>query len=332
MSVFVKRLQAEAQSLVGGRATPPNDADLRDEYSRTVVSIAESLGPAVAHVGVRGERNRAGQGSGVVVSPDGIVLTNNHVVASAESIQLTADDGRTMRARLIGRDPDTDLAVLRADTSERLRYAQLGNSKNVRAGQIAIAIGNPLGFQSTVTAGIVSATVRSLRAENGRLIDDIIQTDAALNPGNSGGALANSRGEVIGINTAMIQGAQGLCFAVAANTAEYVLTEILAHGRVRRAVLGLVAEQVRLPQRVRNALSLDQTSAVSVREVQDASPAAVGKLLPGDIIIRLDGLAVGGVDDMARILNAERIGRLVSADVLRGGEYVRLELTPADRA
>ena len=312
-------------------AGPHEDHALLDAYSRTIVDVVESVGPAVVHVGVRGEKNRNGQGSGVVISPDGLLLTNNHVVAGAGDITITSDSGLVSKARVMGRDPETDLALLRAETSERLKHATLANSKHVRPGQIAVAIGNPLGFQSTVTAGIVSAVGRSLRGESGRLIDDLIQTDVALNPGNSGGALVNSRGEVIGINTAMILGAQGLCFAVAANTAEYVVAQIIAHGRVRRAVIGIVAEQVRLPQRLRNAFDLVQASAVSIRELQGDGPAARAGFAPGDIVIKLDGVAVSGIDDLVRILDAGRIGRVVEAEVIRSGQLQRLTLEPADR-
>lgn len=317
-------------------ASPANDAELHDAYSKAVVNVVEQVGSAVVHVGVvgpqkQGRQPQAGQGSGVVVSPDGLVLTNNHVVAGAETITLTTEGGLGMRARVMGRDADTDLAVLRAETTERLRHATLGNSQSVKPGQIAIAIGNPLGFQSTVTAGIVSAVGRSLRAENGRLIDDLIQTDAALNPGNSGGALVDSRGHVIGVNTAMIMGAQGLCFAVASNTAQYVLTQILAHGRVRRAVVGIVAEQIRLPQKMRNVLDLAQVNAVSIRQVQADGPAAKAGLQNGDIIIRLDGVAVGGVDDMLRVLDDKRIGREIIVDLVRAGKATTLPLVPADR-
>jgi S1-C subfamily serine protease len=305
---------------------------LLDAYSRKVVDAVDSVGPAVVHVGVSKGQRQAGQGSGVVISPDGLILTNNHVVAGAEAISVTAEGGSRATARIMGRDPDTDLAVLRAETGDRMKFARLANSQNVRAGQIAIAIGNPLGFQSTVTAGIVSAVGRSLRAENGRLIDDVIQTDAALNPGNSGGALLNSDAHVIGINTAMIHGAQGLCFAVASNTAQYVLTQILTHGRVRRALIGIVAEHVRLPQRVRNALDLDQTGAVSIREVQTGGPAARGGLESGDIVLKLDGISIGGVDDISRVLDESRIGRDVVADVLRAGGLKRLTIVPVDRS
>ncbi len=309
------------------------DAPLLDAYSQAVVSVVDAAAPAVVHVQVQGARGGAGpgSGSGVVVSPDGLVLTNNHVVEGAAGIVLTRNDGAQHRARLIGRDPDTDLAVLRAETTERLPFATLANSKSLRPGQIAIAIGNPYGFQSTVTAGIISAVGRSLRAQNGRLIDDVIQTDAALNPGNSGGPLVNSAGSVIGVNTATILGAQGLCFAVASNTAEYVLTQILSHGRVRRGLIGVAGELVLLPQRVRHALGLKQATAIGIRSTQTGGPAEAAGLLAGDVLVRLDGEMVASVDDIARILDAKRIARAVAAEVVRDGKIVRVELVPQER-
>jgi S1-C subfamily serine protease len=311
-----------------------SDAALMDAYSNAVVDVVEAVSPAVVHVQVRSSRGgRAGHGSGsgVIVSPDGLVLTNNHVVDSAQSITLSQGDGQRFGARLVGRDPDTDLAVLRAETSERLRYARLADSKKLRPGQIAIAIGNPLGFQSTVTAGIISAVGRSLRAENGRLIDDVIQTDAALNPGNSGGPLLNSAGHAIGINTATIMGAQGLCFAVASNTAEYVLMQILTHGRVRRGVLGIVAEHVVLPQSVRHKLGLAQPGAIGIRSVQNRGPAEMAGLVAGDILISLDGTPIAGADDVARILDAKSINQRVKAEVLRSGEKLEFPIVPEER-
>jgi S1-C subfamily serine protease len=310
------------------------DAALMDAYSNAVVDVVETVSPAVVHVQVRSSRGgRAGHGSGsgVIVSPDGLVLTNNHVIDGAQSITLSQGDGQRFGARVVGRDPDTDLAVLRADTSERLKFARLADSKKLRPGQIAIAIGNPLGFQSTVTAGIISAVGRSLRAENGRLIDDVIQTDAALNPGNSGGPLVNSAGHVIGINTATIMGAQGLCFAVASNTAEYVLMQILTHGRVRRGVMGIVAEHVVLPQNVRHKFGLTQPGAIGIRSVQNRGPAEMAGLVAGDILISLDGAAVAGVDDVARILDARRINQRVTAEVLRSGEKLEFSIVPEER-
>ena len=239
------------------------------------MGVVEAVSPSVVHVQVRGNRRgqaAQGSGSGTILSPDGLVLTNNHVVEGATAIELALADSRRMPARILGRDPDTDIAVLRAETRDSLPAARLGNSKRVKPGQVAIAIGNPFGFESTVTAGIVSAVGRSLRAQNGRLIGDVIQTDAALNPGNSGGPLVNSRGEVIGVNTAVIMGAQGICFSVAANTAQHVLTQILQHGRVRRARLGIAGDQVQLPQRLRVKAGLTQEAGVRVVEVQARRP------------------------------------------------------------
>jgi len=272
-----------------------------------------------------------GSGSGTILSPDGIVLTNNHVVEGAASIELALTDSRRFAARVLGRDPDTDIAVLRADTSDRLPAARLGNSKKLKAGQIAIAIGNPLGFESTVTAGIISAVGRSLRAQNGRLIGDVIQTDAALNPGNSGGPLVNSRAEVVGVNTAVILGAQGICFSVAANTAQHVLTQVLQHGRVRRARLGIAGDQVALPQRLKARTGLTQDSAVRVVEVQPGSPAQSGGLEPGDVIVALDKDVVTGIDDIARILDGSRIDKRVAVRILREGRVETIEIVPTER-
>ncbi len=311
------------------------DADLLDSYSRAVVEAVETVAPAVVHVevaGMRHGRRAVGTGSGVVVSPDGLILTNNHVIDSAQAVSVTLSDGAKFAARALGRDPDTDLAVLRGETGETLPTARLGNSKSVRPGQIAIAIGNPLGFQSTVTAGIVSAVGRSLRAQNGRLIGDVIQTDAALNPGNSGGPLVSSAAEVIGINTAMIVGAQGICFSVAANTALHVLMQILAHGRVRRALIGIVAEQVAVPARLSYRNELKQASAVRIREVQAGSPAEEAGLKAGDLLVRLDDETVTGVDDMFRLLDEHRIGKVVSATVVRCGNSIDVPVRPIERA
>ena len=308
------RLHGEVDDSAKKPAHTSSDARLLDAYSRAVVDVVDAVAPAVVHIQVQRSDGRGGPGtgSGVAVSPDGLILTNNHVVEGSKAIRITLADGTKFSARPVGRDPDTDLAVLRAETNAQLTFARLANSKLLKPGQIAIAIGNPLGFQSSVTAGIISAVGRSLRAQNGRLIDDIIQTDAALNPGNSGGPLVDSAGQVIGINTATIMGAQGLCFAVASNTAEYVLTQILAHGRVRRGLMGIVAEHVQLPQNVRHEFGLKQAAAIGIRGVQGGGPADIAGLKPGDVLVRLDGIAVGGVDDIARILDAGRVGREVA--------------------
>src|SRR6266851_3592991 len=227
-------------------------------------------------------------GSGVIISPDGLVLTNSHVVQGERSLRLALPDARTMEARIVGDDPDTDLALLRVVDNVTLPMALLGNSKALRRGQLVIAIGNPLGFESTVTAGVVSALGRSLRARSGRLIDDVIQTDAALNPGNSGEPLVSSHGEVVGINTAVIMGAQGICFAVAANTASFVLGELVRHGRVRRAYIGIAAQQLAIPRRLRHAAELSQESAVLAAGVETGSPAERAGVMSRDIILSLD--------------------------------------------
>lgn len=311
------------------------DDELLDAYSQAVVGVVDMVSPSVVHVQVRGGGRRghgAGSGSGSILSPDGLVLTNNHVVEGATQIELQLTDSRRVPARILGRDPDTDIAVLRAETSDRLPAMKIGNSKRVRPGQMAIAIGNPLGFESTVTAGIVSAVGRSLRAQNGRLISDVIQTDAALNPGNSGGPLVNSRGELIGVNTAVIMGAQGICFSVAANTAQHVLTQILQHGRVRRARLGIAGDQIPLPQRLKVHAGLAQDAAVRVVEVQADSPAQAAGLEPGDVILALDQDAVTGIDDIARLLDGAKIGQTVSMRVLRqASRLITLEIVPAER-
>jgi S1-C subfamily serine protease len=313
---------------------PQQDEELLDAYSHAVVSVVEAVSPSVVHVRVRGTRqgyNAHGSGSGTILSPDGLVLTNNHVVEGASAIELALADGRHVPARILGRDLDTDIAVLRAETADQLPAARLGNSKKVRPGQVAVAIGNPFGFESTVTAGIVSAVGRSLRAQNGRLIGDVIQTDAALNPGNSGGPLVNSRGEVIGVNTAVIMGAQGICFSVASNTAQHVLTQVLQHGRVRRARLGIAGDQVRLPQRLKVATGLTQEAGVRVVEVQPGSPAAGGRVQPGDVIVGLDNETVTGIDDIARILDGTRIDKRVTMHLLREGRLGTVEIIPTER-
>jgi S1-C subfamily serine protease len=321
-------------SLVSNRVNSGQDEELLDAYSSAVVGVVEAVSPSVVHVQVRGSRQgRAaqGSGSGTILSPDGIVLTNNHVVEGASAIELALTDDRRFPARVLGRDPDTDIAVLRAETSDRLPAARLGNSKKIKPGQIAIAIGNPLGFESTVTAGIVSAVGRSLRAQNGRLIGDVIQTDAALNPGNSGGPLVNSRAEVIGVNTAVIMGAQGICFSVAANTAQHVLTQVLQHGRVRRARLGVAGDQVALPQRIKVRTGLTQASGVRVVEVLPGSPAQAGGLDPGDVIVALDKDVVTGIDDIARVLDGTRIDKRVAVRILRDGRLETIDIVPTER-
>jgi S1-C subfamily serine protease len=320
--------------------SPPASAAAADErvyfdaYSEAVSSVVETVGPAVVRVD-RSERDRPGRGgtgSGVVISPDGLVLTNAHVVNGARAIGVTDTEGRSTEARLLGIDPDTDLALLRADASRSLAHATLGNSKQLRRGQLAIAIGNPLGFESTVTAGVISALGRSLRATTGRMIEDVIQTDAALNPGNSGGPLVSSRGEVIGINTAVIMGAQGICFAVASNTANHVLSEIIMHGRVRRAYIGVAAQTVPVPRRHAIAAGIDTKFGAMLTSVEQGGPADRAGLLSHDLVVALDGARVTGVDDLVRLLDGSRIGKTVGVDALRLGRLRSFDVVPTERS
>jgi S1-C subfamily serine protease len=314
-------------------ALPADDTAPLDAYSRVVVDVVESVSPAVVRLDVRSaERGRqSGSGSGVIVSPDGLVLTNSHVVGGASRIGATTADGQRLTAQVVGDDPDTDLALVRINESVTLPCAPLGDSRRLKCGQLVIAIGNPLGFESTVTAGVVSALGRSLRARTGRLIDDLIQTDAALNPGNSGGPLVSSHGEVVGINTAIITGAQGICFAIAANTAKFVLGELVRHGRVRRGYIGISAAQTRLPRRIRHVAGVAQESAVVVSGVEPASPADRAGLVAGDVVLALDGQAVTGADDLIRLLTGEKIGRPMEIEALRDGARRQLTLTPEER-
>jgi S1-C subfamily serine protease len=312
---------------------PPEDQALLDAYSRAVIDVVDRVGPAVVRLDVQtgGDRRRGGTGSGVIVAPDGLVLTNSHVVGGGARVNVTTVEGRAFTARVVGDDPDTDLALVRIDAPVTLPAAALGNSKLLKRGQLVIAIGNPLGFESTVTTGVVSALGRSLRAQSGRLIDDVIQTDAALNPGNSGGPLVSSHGEVVGINTAVIMGAQGICFAVASNTANFVLGELVRHGRVRRAYIGIAAQQFTLSRRRRHAAGLAQESAVMIATVEPGSPADRAGLASGDIILTLDATAVTGADDLIRLLAGDKIGRAVEVATLRGGELRRVSLVPGER-
>jgi S1-C subfamily serine protease len=331
-----------ADALRAGRnaapeAIPPNDQALLDSYSQAVIDVVDRVGPAVVRLAVRNGdptrpgQSRGGSGSGVILAPDGLILTNSHVAGAASRIEVTTADGRDLHARLVGDDPDTDLALIRVDEPATLPSARLGDSKRLKRGQLVIAIGNPLGFESTVTTGVVSALGRSLRSRNGRLIDDVIQTDAALNPGNSGGPLVSSRGEVVGINTAIIMGAQGICFAVAANTASFVLGELVRHGRVRRAFIGIAAQQTAIPPLRRRAAGLAQDRAVMIGTVEPDSAAALAGLRPGDIIVALDGVTIAGADDLVRALTGDKIGRSVAFEVLRGTERLTVAAVPRER-
>ena len=304
----------------------PRDGELLDTYSETIAAVADRVGPAVCAVVSKGR----GMGSGVAISPDGLIVTNDHVVDGASALEVVFPDGRQMTANVIGTDPDTDLAILKAHGAG-LPAAILGDSAVLKRGQIAVAIGNPLGFDSTVTAGVVSALGRSLLSRNGRPIEDVIQTDAALNPGNSGGALVSSAGVVIGINTAMIRGAQGICFAVASNTVRFVIGEILQHGAVRRAWLGVGVDKVALPRRVADAAGLDMRSAVVLHSIVPDGPAARAGLQTGDILLSLAGVPSSGPDVVLRTLGADKIGATITARILRSGHILSLDVIPTRR-
>src|SRR6201985_3458009 len=316
-------------------AAPADDQALLDAYSNAVIGVTERVGPAVVRVetiAARSDsRERGGRGSGIVISPDGLVLTNSHVVGSSKQIRIRDSEGGVTDARVLGVDPDTDLALRRADVSRNLHFAALGNSKNLRRGQLVVAIGNPLGFESTVTAGVVSALGRSIRSVNGRTIEDVIQTDAALNPGNSGGPLVSSSAEVIGINTAIISGAQGICFAVGSNTAQFVLSEIIRHGYVRRAYIGVSGQTAPIPRRHAVVAGVENKMGALLMNIEPDSPAAKAGLLPGDVVIRLDGVDINAVDDLIRALDRDRIDRKLAMDVLRMGRLRAVEIHPVER-
>lgn len=289
------------------------DTTLLDAYSETVAGVVDRVGPAVSRIERIGGRD--GHGSGFVISPDGLIVTNYHVVEDAKTVRIAMPDGFSGEGRVLGRDPDTDIALVRANGSPAA-WAPLADSKRLRRGQIAIAIGNPLGYEWTVTAGVVSALGRSMRASTGRLIDDVIQTDASLNPGNSGGPLVSSAGEVIGVNTAVIRGAQGIAFAVASNTANFVISEILRFGRVRRAFIGVSADTITLPRRTALLAGRQADTAIRIRSLEKEGPAAKAGLREGDVVLSIDGRPVTGVDDLIRLLDGDKIGSAVVLSVL----------------
>jgi S1-C subfamily serine protease len=321
-----------------------NDLGLLDAYSQAVVSAAEKLSPSVVKIDVsQAGKNRSGQpqerqggGSGFVFTPDGLILTNSHVVHEATRIQVSFADGRRLPARTIGDDPSTDLAVVRVDVpnNDALSFvaAPLGDSQKLRVGQVAIAIGNPYGFQYTVTAGVVSALGRSLRSYSGRMIDDVIQTDASLNPGNSGGPLVTSDGQVIGVNTATIMGAQGLCFAIGINTAKFVAARLLQEGRIRRSYIGVEAQTTPLHRRLVRFYNLPQETGVVVISVTEGSPGHKAGLREGDVIVSLDGKAIAGVDDLHRLLTDARVGVSSVLTVMRWTEKLELKVVPEESA
>ena len=335
------------------------DAALFDAYSRAVMGASEAVSPAVAHIVVTGAKDQAatdresteivprdrpggrrrsdsprpspgGSGSGFVFTPDGFVLTNSHVVHGAGKIDVALSDGRKLAAELIGDDPETDLAVVRID-APGLIPATLGDSASLRVGQLVVAIGNPYGFAYTVTAGVVSALGRSFRSDSGRLIDNIIQTDAALNPGNSGGPLADGRGRVVGVNTAVILPAQGLCFAIPSNTAAFVASQLMRFGQVKRSVIGLGGQDVPLQRRVVRFFDLPVETGVLVVAIEPTGPAARAGLAEGDVILAFDNHAVARIDDLHRLLTESRVGIECPITILRGTERLTLRIEPADK-
>ena len=311
-----------------------DDGELLDTYSKVVTRAAERIVPSVLKIDVtlpaRGRQpERQGSGSGFIFTPDGFALTNSHVIRGASKISVSLADGRRVVATLVGDDPHTDLAVIRVD-APNLVPAALGDSQAIRPGQIAVAIGNPYGFQATVTAGVVSALGRSLPSRSGRLVEDVIQTDAALNPGNSGGPLVNSRGEVIGVNTAIIQAAQGICFAIAINTAKLIAARLIRDGRVRRSYVGIAGQTVPLLTRVVRYFSLSTETAVFVVSVERGSPAERAGIREGDLIVAFGEQPIRGIDDLLRLLTEDRVGKPVPLTALRGSERLTLSLTPAE--
>jgi S1-C subfamily serine protease len=319
------------------------NAELLDAYSRAVVGAAERVSPAVVYIEVklknvpqgRGPRGGGGQGggsgSGFIFTPDGFVMTNSHVVHGAEQIRVTLQDGRQFPATLVGDDPETDLAVIDlGGGASNLPHVEFGDSSAIRVGQLVVAIGNPYGFQYTVTAGVVSNLARSFRSTTGRLIDNIIQTDAALNPGNSGGPLVDSRGRVVGVNTAIIPMAQGICFAIPSATAQFVAGRLIRDGHIKRAFLGVGGQNVPLHRRVVRFFKLEAETGVLVTTIEPDSPAAKAGLTDGDVIVELDGKSVANIDDLLRLMTDERVGVTIPMTVIRRTEKVVLNVTPAE--
>jgi S1-C subfamily serine protease len=314
-----------------------SDPELLDSYSKTVTRVVEKIGPAVVNIRVhktKGEGQRGqeggGSGSGFIIAPDGFILTNSHVVHGADKMEVTLADGQVLPADLIGEDPETDLAVIRINSPQQLPHAHLGDSKTIRVGQIAVAIGSPFGFQHTVTAGIVSALGRSMRSSTGRLIDNVVQTDAALNPGNSGGPLVNSRGEVIGVNTAIILPAQGICFAIASNTAEFVAAWLIKENRIRRSWIGVMGQNAPIHRRVARFHHLAAENGILVAGTEPGSPASRSGLREGDVIVAFAGESVSSIDELHHHLVAKIIGVPVVLTVIRHTEKLEVVVTPEE--
>jgi len=322
-------------------AAPVSDDDLLDAYSAAVIKASENFSPSLFNIEIqryvrspfsplfRRPNEIRGSGSGFIFTPDGFILTNSHVVHQTSKIAVTLPDGRRFEANLIGDDPDTDLAVIRIN-APNLTAVELGDSKSIRVGQLAIAIGNPYGFQSTVTAGVVSALSRSLRSNSGRLIDNIIQTDAALNPGNSGGPLVTSRGEVVGVNTAVILPAQGICFAIAVNTAKFVAGRLIRDGKIKRSYIGVAGQNVPLPRRVVRFHNLPVESGVMVLSTERNSPAERADLQEGDVIVSYGDRPIAGIDDLHRLLTEDETGSRTALTVIRRAEKIVLTIVPEE--
>jgi S1-C subfamily serine protease len=326
---WISQKDTDAERAASVVETDPAGEALLDAYSRAVTRAAQQVSPAVVNVEVRQRGSGRGSGSGFLVTPDGLILTNSHVVHGATDIAITLTDGRQMRADLVGADPDTDLAVLRID-SPGLAPVRLGDSRTLRVGQVVIAIGNPYGFQYSVTAGVVSALGRSLRARSGRLIDDVIQTDAALNPGNSGGPLVTAQGEVVGVNTAVILPAQGLCFAVPIHTAKLVAGRLIKDGKIRRGYIGVGGQNVPIPRRLVRAHHLPVETGILVVSVEEGSPAQRAGIAGGDVIVRYGEHAVAGIDDLHRLLIDQAVGVWSTLTILRAADLVTLDVVPEE--
>ena len=335
MTVRIRRMLNEDSHRAGRdgpKPTPSSEGELLDAYSEAVAGAAEKVGPAVVNIEVRGKRGgseaASGTGSGFVFTPDGFILTNSHVVNGAGEVSVLLHDGRRAAAQIIGNDPDSDLAVVRIEAPQ-LTQADLGESRALRVGQIAIAVGSPYGFQHTVTAGVISAVGRSLRSVTGRLIDNVIQTDAALNPGNSGGPLVDSRGRVIGVNTATILPAQGLCFAIAIDSAKFVAARLMRFGKIERGYIGIAGANTALPRRLARFHRVASDSCVQVAAVESGSPAEKAGLKRNDLIIACGAMPIRGIDDLQRMLADEPVGALITVTALRGVEKLVLEVTTA---
>lgn len=339
---FPDWIAAASESEPGGRARPPegepapeaHDAEILDAYSRAVISVVEAVGPAVVSIRVgrqtlQSEFEPLGAGSGFIITPDGYIVTNSHVLIQTDGIEISLTDGRSIKASLIGQDPSTDLAVLWVDGSG-LPFATLGDSAALRVGQLVIAMGNPFGFQSTVSTGVVSALGRTLRSQQGRLIENIVQHTAPLNPGNSGGPLLDARGRVAGINTAIIALAQGIGFAIPANTARWIVSELIGQGRVRRSYMGIVGVRRPLDRRLVRSFGLDRDSGVEVVSMDQDGPARTAGIAAGDVIVSIEGRAVTSVDDIFRVLAEWPVGRAFAVTVLRGKAREQLTVIPSE--